>query len=212
MKNRCVIVAGGDCCVAHIGLIAETDYVIAADSGLNILLDNNIKPDLIVGDFDSFKGELPSDIETIKLPEKKDDTDLLFAGRVGVEKDFNNFLVLGGYGSRPDQNFAMYSTLLWLVKSGKGIRASAVSTGFEVTVISNSLIELYIETDEYLSVFAFGGDAYGVELKNADYELTDAILTPEFPVGVSNCKSEGGTVSISVRSGNLLIFKLNKKI
>ena len=212
MKNRCVIVAGGDCSAAELKCIADTDYIIAADSGLRILLDSGVKPDLIVGDFDSFKGDLPNNIETIKLPTKKDDTDLLFAARTGVEKGFDSFLILGGYGSRPDQNFAMYSTLLWLVNRGKDIKAKSVSKGFTVAVVKESELQLLVETDEYLSVFAIGGEACGVCIKGADYELNDATLTPDFPVGVSNCSSLGAEVCVSVRSGSLLIFKLKKDI
>ena len=40
MKNRCVIVAGGDC--KDLSVINENDFLIAADSGLNVLLKNNI--------------------------------------------------------------------------------------------------------------------------------------------------------------------------
>lgn len=212
MKKRCVIVAGGDCFLSETELITESDFVIAADSGLNILLETGHRPNLVVGDFDSFSGTVPGDIEIIKLPVQKDDTDLLFAARTGVERGFFDFLILGGYGSRPDHNFAMYSTLLWLASNYPKTKAMAVSKDLSVTVISNSSAEFEVETDEYFSVFAFGKEALGVTIKGADYELTDAVLTADFPVGVSNCNSNGGPVSVSVKNGNLLIFKLKKNI
>lgn len=210
MKNRCVIVAGGDC--FDVSCITENDYVIAADSGLRVLQKNDVRPHLIVGDFDSFDGVLPNDVETVRLPTVKDDTDLLFAAKCGIERGFNDFLILGGYGSRPDQNFAMYSTLLWLVNSDTNIKAKAVSKGFEVTVITASKYECFVASDEYLSVFSFGGEASGVSIAGADYELQNATLSPAFPVGVSNCNTLGGKVTVSVKSGNLLIFKLKKDI
>lgn len=212
MKNRCVIVAGGDCCETELMLITPNDFVIAADSGLKALLGSGLKPDLLVGDFDSYRGALPTDVETIRLPERKDDTDLLFAARMGIERGFKKFLILGGYGSRPDQNFAMYATLLWLVKSGDDITAWDVGNGFEVTALHNGEIAVRVEGDDYLSVFAFGGDAVGVCIKNADYELDNATLVPDFPIGVSNCAPSGTDVVISVKNGSLLIFKVKKNI
>ncbi len=116
VKNRCVIIAGGDFDAAERSVITPDDYVIAADSGYAVCIEYDIMPDLIVGDFDSFKGNLPDGIETIHLPTHKDDTDLLFAARCAADKGYRSVAILGGYGSRPDQNFAMYETLLWLRK------------------------------------------------------------------------------------------------
>lgn len=212
MKNRCVIVAGGDCCKDDLLLLCDTDYIIAADSGLKILLENGIEPQLLVGDFDSYNGQIPEGFEVIRLPEHKDDTDLLFAARTGVEKGFKNFVVLGGYGSRPDQNLAMYSTLLWLVTQHEGVTAAAISKKFSATVLFESTIDLQVGDDEYFSVFSLGGNAAGVNIINADYPLNNATLTPEFPIGVSNAKANGGKVTISVKTGSLLIFKLKKNI
>ncbi len=210
MSDRCVIVAGGDCTTFELQSICENDYIIAADSGLKVLNENSIIPHLIVGDFDSYDGKLPKDVDIIKLPTKKNDTDLLFAARQGVEKGFGDFLILGGYGSRPDQNFAMYQTLLWLAE--QDATALAECCGFTATAVNNSKISFNVADDEYLSVFSFAGVSSGVHIKNADYPLENATLYPDFPVGVSNCKSGGGEVTVSVKNGTLLVFKLKKNI
>ena len=52
--------------------------VIAADGGYNHLLNLDIKPDIVLGDFDSL-GFVPETSEIIKHPVKKDDTDTLLA-------------------------------------------------------------------------------------------------------------------------------------
>ena len=210
MKNRCVIVAGGDC--NDVSVINENDFVIAADSGLDVLLKNNLSPDLIVGDFDSFKGKLPSNVETIVLPTHKDDTDLLYAARIGVERDFSEFVILGGYGSRPDQNYAMYETLLWLKQNKSVTNAKALCSDFYVTIVLNESIELNLNKNQYLSVFAFGDTAEGVSLSGTEYELNDYILKPGVPIGVSNEVSSSCKVSVSVKNGALLVFVVNKNI
>ena len=96
MKDRCVVVAGGDCDLSLLSEISTSDFVIAADSGLNHLMSANVKPDLIVGDFDSYSGRLPEGIETVVLPTKKDDTDLLFSLRCGVERGFKKYCRING--------------------------------------------------------------------------------------------------------------------
>lgn len=47
-----------------------------------------IKPDLIIGDFDS--SDVPdTDIKTIILPVRKDDTDTFFAVKYAIKQGFN---------------------------------------------------------------------------------------------------------------------------
>ena len=163
MKTRCVIVAGGDRPTELFQKITENDFVIAADSGLKFCLEANVRPDLIVGDFDSFFGALPKGVETVKLPTHKDDTDLLFAARCGVERGLSRFAILGGYGSRPDQNMAMFQTLCWIVEQKEDADATAICNGFEVSVIKNQRKTFKADKNRYLSVFAIDGDAEGVE-------------------------------------------------
>lgn len=210
MKNRCVIIAGGDCEPSLLESVCNTDFVIAADSGLNHCKANSITPDLIVGDFDSYFDELPQGIETVKLPTHKDDTDLIFASRCGVERDFSDFVIFGGYGSRPDQSFAMYATLVWLVNSKENVSASAVCNGFEVYAIKNNSLTFKADEGRYLSVFSVDGDAHGVTISGAEYPLNNATLTEKFPIGVSNCAVSDTTVS--VENGTVLIMLVNKNI
>ena len=65
--RRCVIVCGGE--YAPIGPLREGDFVIACDSGYRWCLREGIRPDLLLGDFDSLKGELP---EEIPVPEESE--------------------------------------------------------------------------------------------------------------------------------------------
>ena len=209
--KRCVIIAGGDCEIKTLqGFITKDDFVIAADSGYDYCLKSGVKPHLIIGDFDSFFGELPNDVEIIKLPVVKDDTDLLFAARCGIDKGFNDFVIFGGYGSRPDQNYAMYQTLFMLKSNSKNISCKAVCCGFDVELLYNESKSFTSDCRRYLSVFSFAGQAKGVTIKGADYEIENATLKPDFPVGVSN--EINGTCTIEVEDGCLLVMMVNKNI
>lgn len=210
MKTRCVIIAGGDCDVSLLSNIGSEDYVIAADSGLQYCHAVGIVPDLLVGDFDSYTGPVYECTEVIKLPTHKDDTDLFFAARCGVERGFRKFAVFGGYGSRPDQNMAMFQTLHWLTENCEQPDIRAVCNGFEVFAVKNSKLTFSSDRERYLSVFAVGGTAYGVDIVGAEYPLNNATVTPSFPIGVSNVAVNDTTVS--VRNGMLLIMTVDKNI
>ncbi len=210
MKNRCVVVAGGDCDISHLNEISNNDFVIAADSGLKHTNAAKVTPDLIVGDFDSYSGDIPEGVEVVKLPTHKDDTDLLFALRSGVELGFRNFLIFGGYGSRPDQNLSLLQSLLWLCNNCvlQGVKARC--NGFELYAVKNSSLTLCLDRSRYLSVFSISSEAEGVNIMGADYPLENAAVMPDFPIGVSN--EADGEVTVSVDKGTLIIMVVNKNI
>lgn len=79
-RDTVMIVCGGDDYSA--GKIAryaaESDYIIAADGGLDILTQCGIEPDMVIGDMDSTKlAEKLDDLDRIvlKYPPEKDYTD-----------------------------------------------------------------------------------------------------------------------------------------
>jgi thiamine pyrophosphokinase len=56
------------------------------------------------------------------------------------------------------------------------------------------------------SVFAFGSEASGVSIKGAKYDVEDAAITPDFPLGVSNSFKEE-SCEIEVKDGTLLVMR-----
>ena len=98
--KRCVLISGAsisDYEFAKKYLRAE-DFCIFCDCGLEHAGKLGIKPDMIVGDMDSFTGELPY-AEIIKLPAAKDDTDTFFAAKEALRRGFKEVLMLGAIGS-----------------------------------------------------------------------------------------------------------------
>ena len=207
--TRCVIIAGGNCDLKQYNR-EPSDFIIAADSGYDHCAAFSLEPNLIIGDFDSLKSKLPSNIETVKLPEKKDDTDLLFALRTGVLRGFKDGLIFGGYGSRPDQNIAMIQSLGWLVNEVDGVNVTAVCEKFSVTAIKDGVKVLKVSKNQYISVFALLA-CEGVTIDGAEYPLNNANISPFFPIGVSNA-SVGGEVTVSVKSGTPIVMIVDKNI
>ena len=63
--------------------------------------------------------------------------------------------------------------------------------------------------DGYVSVFSYGEKAEGVTLQNLKYEIADAVLSDNFPIGVSN-EFIGQAASVSVKRGRILVIYDNQ--
>ena len=96
---------------------APGDYVIAADRGYDSLMAYGVNPDLVVGDFDSL-GEVPNHPNVIQLPAEKDDTDMVFALRQGLDLGYRRFVMLGGVGGRLEHTLGNLQLLDWLASQG----------------------------------------------------------------------------------------------
>ncbi|MBQ5675757.1 MAG: thiamine diphosphokinase [Lachnospiraceae bacterium] len=180
----------------------KDSYVIAADKGYEFLSNNHIATDLIVGDFDSL-GKIPEGSNVIKHPVMKDDTDLLLAIKEGLKRGCTFFAIFGGLGGRLDHTFGNLQLLGYLREHGA--RGILYGDRIHATIIKNEKIEFDANFCGILSVFAFGGLAEGVNLKNLKYELNDACLWSHIPLGVSN-EFIGKSSKVEVRNGELLIM------
>ena len=198
--NICYLVGAGD--ITSLPKPDSTDLVIAADGGYDHLISHGVRCDLLIGDLDSIKGA-PKDVELMRHPIKKDDTDMILAFREGVRRGYRDFLILGGTGGRIDHTLANMSLLLLAARSGYTARLSAPD--YTALAVYNSSVTLNGQKGATLSVFALGGKAEGVSIKGAEYELSDGTLTPDFPLGVSN-KFTDKEAEISVKNGSLLVI------
>lgn len=176
------------------------DFVIAADGGYQAAEALGVSPDLVVGDFDSL-GYVPQGVPVERHPVMKDDTDTMLAVRLGLERGYRNFVLVGAVGGRLDHTIANLQTLLFLAEHdavgilyGEGTVVTAVRDG-SVTLTGQGTI----------SVFCFGPPARGVYERGLLYGLTDATVTAGFPIGVSN-EFTGVPAEISVEDGTLLVL------
>ena len=197
----CYIFGALDCSITDFNP-NENDLIIAADGGYSTLKKLNIKPDLVVGDFDSL-GEVPENENIIKHPVKKDDTDTLLAVKIGLEKGYKTFIIYGAIGGRLDHTVATIQTATFVAENG-GI-AYICDDNHTVTAIKNSSIKFKKTAKGYVSVFALSGIAKGVTIKGLLYELDNAEISPDFPLGVSN-EFIGRDSEISVKDGILTII------
>lgn len=198
--HECYIIGAGD----FFGLREtpdDSDYVIAADAGYSYCTENFIIPDLVLGDFDSL-GAAPKHPNVMQLPVEKDDTDTMFAIKLGLEKGYRRFYLYGGLGGkRPDHTVANLQSLLFMLDHNA--RGWIFGERYVWTAIRNSTLR--IEGAGDAAVFCPDGKAAGVSIKGLKYELQNAEITSGFPIGVSNSFKDG-QAEISVENGTLLIM------
>lgn len=203
MKNRCVIVGGGDCSNELLGLINAQDFVICADGGYDKLSGSTVKPDLIIGDFDSIF-EIPDFDSIIKLPIEKDITDTEASLIEGINRGYTSFLLLGGTGGRFEHTFANISLMARC--ANENIDFQIIDEKHHFYSVHNSKINIRYISNQQISVFAFGGIAEKVSIKGVHYPLDNYTLDPFIPLGISNDITEE-FCEIAVDNGTLIIIE-----
>ena len=201
MKQKiCYVIGAGenyslDCC------LKPDDYVIAADGGLKYLEQCNITPDLVIGDFDTLK-YTPQHHNVIKLNPQKDETDMFAAVSQGIQLGYKEFHIFCGTGGRVDHLLANIQMLANL--ANRQMRGFLIGRNSVLTVIKNSEYTFKSSYTGYVSIFSIAEKSKGIYLENLKYELNNAEMSNDFPLGVSN-EFTGAEGKIKVENGMLLI-------
>ncbi len=183
--------------------LKEDDFFVYCDGGLKHMEKLGVKPNLIVGDFDSHENP-HMDSETIVLPCEKDDTDTCHALKVCIERGFKDFLFIGCIGERMDHTLGNVSLLIMLKeKSLSGIMLDDYS---EISIVKDE--ESIDDSFSYFSLITLSDISEGITIKNAKYPLENASLKSGFQLGISNEVIKGKTAKVSCISGNLLLIKV----
>ena len=202
MSGRiCFLVGAGDFYPQNLNP-RPGDLLIAADGGYEYMKRLGQEPDLVVGDFDSLETP-PDHPNVLRLPKEKDDTDMLYALRLGIEKGCREFQIYGGTGGRMDHTVANFQCLVWLSK--QGFHGALHGGGWTAEAITDGALSFHAERRGYLSVFCQGDRAEGVYLQGLKYPLENAVLTNDFPLGVSN-EFTGVESTVAVGKGSLLVI------
>jgi thiamine pyrophosphokinase len=181
--------------------LANDDFIIAADGGLNHTNALGITPNGILGDFDSL-GYTPEG--STVFPVEKDDTDAMLAVRKGLELGYREFYLYGSLdGPRLDHTVANFQTLQFLCDHGAF--GYLIGKDYIITALKDGAIHFGDQCSCIFSVFCMGADAKGVTIKGGKYDADNVTLSAGFPPGVSN-HFEGHPVTVSVKDGSLLVL------
>ena len=201
MADTCYIIGAGDVTDPHIKA-SDSDCIICADGGYKFKDMLGRECDIVVGDFDSF-GSVPETENKIVAPTEKDETDMMLAVNLGLEKGYRNFILLGALGgARSDHSVANIQLLHYITSRGA---SGTIYHGDEVfTAFSNGTLKLSADLEGYVSVFSLSSESRGVTIKNLKYAVEDFNLCSYKPVGVSN-EFLGKESTITVEDGTLLV-------
>lgn len=180
------------------------DLQIAADAGLLLCQKEGLRPDLVIGDFDSM--ELEGTPEgCVRVPVEKDDTDTMLGIKEGLDRGYRRFLLYGSLGGRLDHTIANIASLRYLLDHGA--HGWLMSEQNCVTMIKDESIT-FLRDDRYphLSVFSYDQVARGVTEIGGKYAPAAHELNNVFPLGVSN-SIVGQEATVSVEDGVLLIIR-----
>ena len=185
-KMRCVIISGSpDTNVEEIkSLCTSDDFIVCADSGYSFAKKAGLTPNLIIGDFDSLKEELPQNTEVVKLNTHKDDTDTEHCVMECIRRGYKDFLLLGSIGGRTDHTFANIATLAFL--SEYNYNGIARNNGEEIRILKEGSYEMNNKKGLIFSVFPSGCESVNVTYKGAEYMLNNKTLTYNVSRGISN--------------------------
>lgn len=193
--------------------LAPSDMIIAADGGFDYVNALGLHADFVLGDFDSVTNRhLPPDC--IRYPSKKDDTDLVLAVKLGLEKGYTEFVIYGGLGGRLDHTLANIQVLTYI--ASEGAHGLLVGEDFDIQVITNGSLSFSKDLPEntagnICSVFSLSEESRNVHIEGFEYEASDITLTNSFPLGISNTFT-GKNAYISVEKGTLAILSYRQPL
>lgn len=196
----CYIVGAGECSDLRIEK-EKNDFIIAADGGYRYLLSANIKPDIVIGDFDSLD-KIPQCENIIKLNPVKDITDMNAAVDIGIEKGYSEFVIYGALGGRFDHSLANIQLIAHLSQNGK--KAKICDGKTVITAVTDGKISLDSSYKGYISVFSHSDVCENVSISGLKYTLENATLKNMFPLGVSN-EFTGADSEIVIGKGTAII-------
>lgn len=186
--------------------IKKSEKVIAIDGGLRYCEVMGIRPDLIVGDFDSVEPSLLlkyKDVYQCVFPRDKDFTDL----ELGITKaeEFNptNIILFGALGGRPDH--ALYNLNLLGRMPGK----LRIETESETLYAITDQVVIDCFPGQTLSLMPIGDSAEGVTSKGLKWELNQATLNTYF-MSLSNVALQE-KITVNIQNGVLLVVLVKRR-
>ena len=214
MSKRTVIVSGGMLekdFVLPIIKSEDTEFVIGVDRGLKFLYDHEIKPDYIVGDFDSVPKGLveyyreEADVPIREFNPVKDASDTEIALRLCLGLNRKQIWVLGGTGNRIDHLWANIQCLQIALDAGADARI--VDSHNQIRLLDKGITLKREEAfGKYFSLFPMELPVDALTITGAKYPLKNHFLKPDDSLCVSN-EFELDEVKISFSFGKVILME-----
>ncbi|MDE5714570.1 MAG: thiamine diphosphokinase [Anaeroplasmataceae bacterium] len=175
-------------------------YIIGVDEGAYVALQNGVKVDVAIGDFDSIDADklnyLKSNTEVIHLPQEKNDTDTMAA--LKLCKDAERIIILGGIQGKRIEHFI--ANLLLMERFPK---VEMLDNNSHMYVMDSSFS---IKKTDYKFISFFALSDTIITLDGFRYPLNKYHLSNMDPLTISNeITSERGIVTL--KGGRILVIQ-----
>ena len=181
--------------------VPNASIYVCADAGVKLAQALGIRPDWIVGDFDSL-GSVPKGENVAVYPSEKDDTDLVLAAKYAVSKGCDRLVFYGALGGRLDHTIANLQLLRML--ADWGVQGVLVDENHRITLQRGGTVCYPRCEGMYFSLFSLTEQCRDVTLEGVAYPLSHGMLTASVPLGVSN-EIVAAEARVTVGSGDLLV-------
>lgn len=216
MAKRVLVFTGGDRvdpAVIDVDAL-RADFVIAADSGVDLARSANVVPDVVIGDFDSASAKSVewARRQGSKLdshPKDKDQTDFEMALRLAANQEADEIVVIGGGGRRVDHLLANLTALALALAlpAQAATRVRAVIGEARLDVVGPlAPLDAAGEPGQLLSLIPIGGDAEGVRTTGLRFPLSSETLAAGTSRGMSNEFTSTRCTVVLTRGTLLAIF------
>lgn len=178
--------------------ILQYDILICADKGYKYAQKLNLKPNYIIGDFDSL-GYVPKNAEV--YPVKKDASDTQIAIDKAIDLGASEIHLYYSLGGRIDH--LLFNINLIKYAKDKGAKLKIISKDCEIFLVDKS-VEFSTVKGNNVSLVPFSNQAHIIDSSGLYYPLKNVIVKKGETLTLSNVavKKE---VKIEVESGELIV-------
>lgn len=210
--DNIIIVTGGNINLSFLDRElreSQDSYVIGVDKGLDSLHALHVRPNLVIGDFDSVDNGIRAiyagSPDAVVLKPEKDYTDTHVAVLEALKRKPDRIKLLGATGTRLDHvmgNLALLKLCLL-----QGVEAVIVDEHNRIRMIDRQLrIRKNRQYGKYISCIPFSDRVEGLTISGFQYNLEGATIIKEETIGISNeLREEEGLITL--KTGYLLVME-----
>lgn len=188
MKKRAFIFAAGvytddDLYFIKRIKMSDEDVVICADGGYKAAKILFKKPNVYIGDRDSYSGPVDKEVLTFIHPVQKDKTDLHLSIDYALEQGCDEIILLGVTGGRADHTLNAFNMLGYIASNGAD--GVILSCKRRIYLVKDK-IKLPKDKFTKISIIPMTIKAEGVSTRGLLYPLENASLSMFDSLGMSN--------------------------
>ena len=182
----------------------DGDLVVCADKGYQNAKTLGFHVNVLVGDFDSLSS-VPNDVdEIVKVPAKKDQTDLQLAVDVALERGADDIIIVASTNGRLDHTLSLLYVLEYLWD--KKIPAHIVNGQNRIRFLRDSGVIIMRSAYKYFSVVALDKKAKRVTIDGGEYPLIKRDIERGFQYAVSNEITKNCAL-VEVKRGSVFVIE-----